>query len=254
MQKRAFTIVELLAAIAIIMVLSVMAFGAGWKVYENSSLAVSASNIRQLAVGGMNYLAEHNYVYWPWCQEGVEEPSDAVWWFGYEAAASRIRPEGSREFDPGKGPLGGYIPKGIRPDPSFSLNGNAFKPKYRNGYIGTGYNTLLAGGWRWVNDQTTPRQNYWQLSDPSKVVVFFTSAQVAFQPPASPKHPMLEEFYGVDAWGQASVHFRHNGKAMVSFANGSAGFIEMDKSTLDSRMPKAKVGRFAPKGDTLYLK
>ena len=64
---------------------------------------------------------------------------------------------------------------------------------------------------------------------------------------------MLEEFYGVDE-KEVTVHFRHNGKAMVSFASGNAGFLDMDESTRDPRMPKANVGRFAPKGDTTYLK
>jgi len=47
---------------------------------------------------------------------------------------------------------------------------------------------------------------------------------------------------------------RHNGKAMVSFASGNAGFLEMEESTRDKRMPKANVGRFAPAGSTLSLK
>jgi len=248
MRGNAFTLVELLAVIAVVMVLSVATFGAGWKVYESSSLAVSANNIRQLSVGGINYLVEHNYIYWPWYQ--ADSSGNVTWWYGYETLESTYRNEGTRDFDPSAGPLGGYIPKGVRPDPSFSLGGNAFKPKYRNGYIGTGYNTLLGGGWR--GEATL--QNHWQLSDSSKVVVFFTSAQVnTFQPPASSKKPMLEEFYGVDTQSQPSVHFRHHGKAMVSFASGNAGFLDMNESTRDLRMPKANVGRFAPKGDTTYL-
>ena len=63
---------------------------------------------------------------------------------------------------------------------------------------------------------------------------------------------MLEEFYGVDA-KEVTVHFRNNGKAMVSFASGNAGFLDMDESTRDPRMPKANVGRFAPVGSTTYL-
>jgi prepilin-type processing-associated H-X9-DG protein len=50
-----------------------------------------------------------------------------------------------------------------------------------------------------------------------------------------------------------SVHFRHGGSAMVGFADGSAGFLPMEKSTLDSRAPQAAIGRFAPKGSTKYL-
>jgi prepilin-type N-terminal cleavage/methylation domain-containing protein len=250
MRKNAFTLVELLAATVIVLVLSMVAAGAGWKVYETSSLAVSANNIRQLAAGGISYLSENNNVYWPYRQVDLANGAGVTWWFGFEPMSSMNRPEGERAFDPLKGPLGGYIPKGIRPDPSFALGGKAFKPKYQNGYIGTGYNTLLGGGFL----ANTPRAQHFQISNPSKVVVFFTSAQVnAFQRPATSRNPMLEEFYGIDA-RERTVHFRHNGRAMVSFASGNVGFLEMDESTRDTRMPKADVGRFAPVGDTTYLK
>ena len=256
MRENGFTLVELLAVVAIVMVLSAVALGAGWKVYEVSSLAVSANNIRQLSAGGINYLAEHNNIYWPYQQNDPANGRGITWWFGFETAASVNRAEGDKEFDPSKGPLSGYIPKGIHPDPSFSLSGVAFKPKFKNGYIGVGYNVVIGGG----ASGNAVRLNYWQLSDPSKVVVFSTSAQVNdFQAPASAANPMLEEFYSIDAGNGAqakypSVHFRNNGRAMVSFASGNAGFLDMDESTRDPRMPKANVGRFAPVGDTTYLK
>jgi len=249
MRGRAFTLVELLATLGITAVLATVTAGSAWKVYEASSLAVSANNIRQLSAGGISYLAEHNYVYWPYYKIDLTIGVGKTWWWGFEPLASLSRPEGQREFDPSLGPLGGYIPKAIRPDPSFSLGGNAFKPKYKNGYIGTGYNVMLGGGFK----GDTPLQNHWQLSDPSKVVVFFTSAQVnTFQSPASANNPMIEEFYGVDA-NECTVHFRHHGQAMVSFADGNAGFLPIDESTRDQRLPKANVGRFAPVGDTKYL-
>lgn len=244
MRENGFTLVELLAVIAIVLALGVVAAGAGGKVYEATSLATSAANIRQLAAGGMNYLAENNWTYWHY----RKNDRGITWWYGFESLASKDRPEGQRDFDPSLGPLGGFIPKGFR-DPSFAIGGNAFKPKYRSGYIGIGYNVLLGGGFL----DTAPLMNHWQLSDPSKVVVFFTSAQVAFQYPASPEHPMLEEFYGIDA-RETTVHFRNHGKAIVSFAGGNAGFLPIDESTRDRRLPKANVGRFAPVGDTTYLK
>lgn len=250
MREAGFTLVELLAAIAIVLTLSVVSLGAGWKVYEYSALAVSANNIRQLSAGGMNYLADNNNVYWPYRSNDPANGAGVTWWFGFETLASYNRPEGQREFDANKGPLGGYIPKGVKPDPSFALGGNAFKPKFKNGYIGTGYNVLLGGGFLGASTRT----NHLQLADPSKIVVFFTSGQVnTFQSPASGKNPMLEEFYGIDE-KEVTVHFRNNGKAMVSFASGNVGFLDMDKSTRDPRMPQANVGRFAPVGDTTYLK
>lgn len=247
---RAFTLIEVLIATAIIGVLGACLTGAGWKVYESSSLAVSANTLRQLAAGAASYLGDHNQAFWPYRADGPKDNPYTVWWWGLESATSKNLPEGKRSFDPELGPLGGYVAAALRPDPSFALKGKVFKPKYEFGYIGIGYNILLGGGWMGDLEQL---KTYWQLSRPGQVVVFATSAQVnTFQRPASSRHPMLEEFYGLDG-GQRTVHFRHHGQAMVAFANGSAGFLPMDESTRDRRMPDANVGRFAPPNDTKYL-
>lgn len=252
MRVRAFTLVELLATVAIVAVLAFVSAGAGWSVYRDSSLAVSASNIRQLSVGAQAYLAENKHVFWPYLQSvNTPEKSGSAWWFGFETRSSLSAPEGSREFDPLDGPLAGYIPKSPRPDPSLALGGRALKPKYRHGYIGIGYNVRLGGGWIW-NGDPTKLKSYWELSDPSKVVVFSTSAQVTTMAPASISRPMIEDFYGIDE-NEISVHFRHHGRAMVAFADGNAGFLSIDESTRDKRAPKANIGRFAPKRSTKYL-
>jgi prepilin-type N-terminal cleavage/methylation domain-containing protein len=244
-----FTLIELLVCIAIISVLGSIVFLVGKKVYASSSLAVSANNIRQLSAGGMAYLGDNNFTFWPYRTNNPANGNGATWWYGFETSQSMGMPEGNRDFDPSKGPLANYVPKGFRPDPSFAIGGNAFKPKYRNGYIGVGYNTLLGGGF--LGNKAIKRQT--QLSDPSQVVVFFTSAQVnTFQKPASMKNPMLEEFYGIDE-NEATVHGRHGGHAMVAYASGNAGFLAIDKSTLDKRAPLANIGRFAPKGSRKYL-
>lgn len=245
----AFTLVELLAVLAILIILGTIAFGAISTIRKSSSLAVSANNIRQLSAGGMAYLADNNNMFWKYYEINLANGRGITWWFGFEDSSSKSKPEGEREFDASKGPLANYLPKNMVPDPSLTTAGNAFKPKYKRGYIGAGYNTLLGGGWV----GRAPLRNRFQLSDPSKVVVFFTSAQVnTFQRPASPSNPMLEEFYGIDAQ-EVTVHFRHGGKAMVAFASGNVGFLEMDESTRDTRYPEANVGRFAPAGSTAYL-
>ncbi len=258
--QAAFTLVELSVTVAILLVLASLSLSAGKKVYESASLAVSANNIRQLAAGGINYLSEHNQTYWPY---KYTDPvtRDVTWWFGLEKRASQQLAEGQRDFDAALGPLGGYIPKGLRPDPSFSMGAAAFKPKYRAGYIGIGYNSEIGGGMREEYRSTSPGMaEEWklahnlQLPDPAKTVIFATCAQVnTFQPPASSNKPMLEEFYAIDR-AETTVHFRHGGKAMVSFADGNAGFLPMEESTQDTRSAAAKVGRFAPRGSLKYLR
>jgi hypothetical protein len=254
-RKTAFTLLELLLAIAIMVTLAGLVFVVGKKVYASSSLAVSASNIRQLAAGGMAYLGDNNYFFWPYSVDSPANPRDRIWWFGLEREDSLGKPEGQRDFDATLGPLANYLPKGFRPDPSFSMQGRAFKPKYRFGYIGIAYNTLLGGGFY----PSREMRSYHSLPDPTRVVVFATSAQINdFQSPASRRNPMIEEFYALDE-GKGSqarypnVHFRHNGKAMVAFATGNAGFLPMEESTRDRRNPAANVGRLAPNGSTRFL-
>jgi hypothetical protein len=255
----AFTLIEMLACV-FVMALALVFIAPGiWKAYERSSLAIAAANIRQLSAGGAQYLAENNYRYWKFRENGVSTMdadgnliSGTRYWFGYESNGSAASGEGQRSFDPSQGPLAGYVPKGIHPDPSFATHASAFKPKFKSGYLGIGYNVLLGGGWS--PGPKTKTMSYWQLSDPGQVVVFTTCAQVnTFQSPASTSHPMLEEFYGIDQ-REKTVHFRAGKVAMVGFASGSAGFLPMDESTRDNRIKGVDIGRFAPVGSFKYLK
>lgn len=242
----AFTVLELTIVIILTLVLTTVIAQAGWKVYESSSLAVSANNIRQLSAGASQYLTENDYRYWKF---RVDDADGTRFWFGYERAESLSKPEGQRTFDPDQGALAGYVPSALRPDPSFALHGGAFKPKYAAGYLAIGYNGVLGGGF----NPKKPAKSYWELSQPSRVVVFATSAQVnTFQKPASSNKPMIEEFYLIDE-RERTVHFRHGGQAMVAFADGSCGFLPMDPSTRDHRFKKSLIGRFAPVGSTKFL-
>jgi type II secretory pathway pseudopilin PulG len=251
----AFTVVELLVAAAIIVVLCVVAVPAVWGAYKSSSLAVSSNNIRQLAAGGAAYLADNNYRFWAYRRKGeVGGTNGRVWWYGFEPSKSLVgTPEGQRTIAMDKGPLGPYVPRNIAPDPSFGFAGKPFKPKYKHGYIGIGYNVVLSSTNNsirdgWYSDGSEPRR-YWDLKHPERTVVFATAAQVnTFQKPASVRNPMIEEFYGFDDDRAKipSVHFRHNGHAMVAYATGSAGLIKMDVATKDRRVPDANVGRLPP--------
>ena len=248
---RAFTLIELLVTIAVIIALSAVAAPAVWGAYKSSSLAVSANNIRQLSAGGAAYLGENNYRFWPYL---TITPAGDVYWFGLEPAEHKGKPEGERVIEMQAGPLGAYMPQSMRPDPSFGFTGKPFKAKYKFGYIGVGYNVHLAGErngravWRTRPDGPQPLR-YWDLENPGETVVFATSAQVyPFQ-----KEAVIEEFYGIDQ-KEVTVHFRHNGNAMVAFANGSAGFLPMHPATRDAKAPEANVGRFAPVGSNKYLR
>lgn len=245
MRKLGFTLIETLVAVSVVGILAILVSTAAWSAYQNSSLAISANNIRQLNAGSLQYLADHKYQYWKF---RVEETNGTTFWFGFESTASMGSAEGEREFDPKLGPLGDYVPASVRPDPSLKLSGKALKPKYKTGYLGVGYNGVLGGGFT-----TNTPLRYWDLKAPEQTVVFATSAQInTIQRPATAKNPMIEDFYLIDE-NEITVHFRHHGMAMVGFANGAAGFLPIDESTRDSRAPKANIGRFAPKKSKKYL-
>lgn len=255
MRKSGFTLVELLVVIGIMALLLALLTGSVRHAFHSASLAVSSNNMRSLMAGSIAYLGDHDSRFWPFREN---EPGQGVrWWFGFEPQQSLGAGEGHRWFDPDAGPLGGYTPAGLVPDPSFSRTGKAFKPKFKFGYIGLGYNILLA------DDEGDSRRGWagtgapvrlLNLPNPEEVVVFATSAQVnTFQPPASRSNPMIEEFYGIDE-REVTVHFRHHGQALVSFAAGGTGLLDMHPSTLDQRAPEAMIGRFDGTGSTRYLR
>ncbi len=239
--KQGFTLVELMVVLVIVSILTLLSAAAVVRVQKSASTAIAASSLTQLSVAGQLYLAENNNEFWNYREmvrgEGVQ------WWFGMERFGDMGRAEGSRLLDKQSGPLGPYITDaaGIRTDPAFSSMGGTFKPKFNDTYFGYGYNNSLEG------------RNVLSLERPGQVVVFATSAQVnTFQSPASASNPMVEEFYMINS-RETTIHFRVGGKAMVAFADGNIGLLAMDPTTLDSRMPSAKIGRFAPVGSTKYL-
>lgn len=257
--SRGFTAVELLVTVGVIAVLLAAAAPLCLTAYERSAIAVTASNIRQLSAGGMQYLADHGHRYWLTVKDRatfVEPDGNTVrgaqWWYGFETLASQSAGEGRRHFDASRSPLAGYIPGAIRPDPSFSIHGRAFKPKYNSGYLGVGYNAVLGGGRG--NSVEAKALSYWSLAAPGKTVVFATCAQVnTFQSPASPSRPMLEEFPYFDQ-KETTIHFIAGNMALVGYADGSGGLLPIDESTRDSRLKRANVGRFAPVGSFQFLK
>jgi prepilin-type N-terminal cleavage/methylation domain-containing protein len=246
--RSGFTLIELLVVVCIVAILVAIAFPAFHKVRLSSWRAVSTHTLEQLSVAGAAYRADHDGEFWRY-RESL--PDGTAWWFGYESFANANAGEGNRWLDMARGPLGAYVmaSSGVKSDPAFASLGDTYKPKFVNGTYGYGYNGLLGGGA--LGAQPLARVS--QFTQLSSIVVFATCAQVnIFQAPATPKNPMIEEFYLVDA-NQTTVHFRYGGKALAAMLDGSVVELPMDPTTLDKRMPAAKIGRFAPVGSKLYL-
>jgi prepilin-type N-terminal cleavage/methylation domain-containing protein/prepilin-type processing-associated H-X9-DG protein len=237
----AFTLIEMMAVIAILGVLLTLLTPAVYAVKRQTTLATSSSALRQLSIAAQTYLAENNGRFFP----PREDTNGGVqWWFGFESS-SGPKSEGQRVLDKSKGPLGPYIvdSAGTVPDFAFTSMGASFKPKFKNGYFGFGVNTELTGG-TYANTTNVPFL-FNQISRPGQTVLFATCAQInTFQAPASAKKPMLEEFYFFNTTDCANtIHFRHAGNAIVAFADGSQREVPGDRSSFSSRLPSACIGK-----------
>lgn len=236
-----FSIVEMVVAVFGIGILLALSLPAATVARRQATLAVSSSALRQLTVASQTYLAENQNTFFR-AREIL--PDGVQWWFGFESY-SGPRAEGKRILDKSRGPLGPYIvdSAGRVPDFAFTSMGTSFKPKYKNGYFGFGVNAELTGGP--TGQQTNKIRMLSQLSRPGQTALFATCAQVnTFQAPASSKKPMLEEFYFFNTTDcRQTIHFRHGGKALAAFADGSVREVRGDPSQWDRRLPDAAVGR-----------
>jgi len=239
--SRAFTIIELMAVMVILGVLLTLLAPAAIAVKRQTTFATSSSALRQLSIAAQTYLTENNGRFFL----SREDSNDGVqWWFGFESS-SGPKTEGQRVLDKSKGPLGPYIADsaGTVPDFAFTSMGSSFKPKFKNGYFGFGVNTELTGGPTGQIFSKVRQIN--QLTRPGQIALFATSAQInTFQSPASGKNPMLEEFYFFNTTDCANtIHFRHAGNAIVAFADGSQREVSGNRSSFNSRLPSACVGK-----------
>ena len=237
----AFTLIELLAVMVILGILLTLLAPAVYAVKRQTTLATSSSALRQLSIAAQGYLAENNGRFFL----SREDANNGIqWWFGFENSSGPTA-EGKRILDKSKGPLGPYIvdSAGTVPDFAFTSMGASFKPKFRNGYFGFGVNTELTGGP--TGQVTSKLKQINQLARPGQIALFATCAQInTFQAPASGKNPMLEEFYFFNTTDCANtIHFRHAGNAIVAFADGSQREVPGDRSSFNSRLPTACVGR-----------
>ena len=120
--------------------------------------------------------------------------------------------------------------------PAFPYESAVWKPKFKGASYGYGFNIYLGG------------RNVLTLAQPSTIILFGDCAQVnTFQPPASPSHPMLEEFYLIDSQ-YATIHFRHGSRAQFLFVDGHVDGLGLCRGTADLRVPGETVGRITPAG------
>jgi prepilin-type N-terminal cleavage/methylation domain-containing protein/prepilin-type processing-associated H-X9-DG protein len=231
-RRRGFTLIELLVVLSVIALMAALLLPALDQSRTAAQRVKCVSNLRQLG------LATH--LYWDDNRgyavryRGAATNGGDIYWFGWLGRG----PEGERAFDPLPGALFPYLGgRGIELCPSLDYALQSFKRKAVGAAYGYGYNLMLSP----LLPQAPVNLN--RLSAPGETVLFADAAQInTFQAPASPDHPMLEEFYYVTT-NEPTAHFRHRQRANVLFCDGHADREIPASNSLDLRLPGQVIGR-----------
>jgi prepilin-type processing-associated H-X9-DG protein/prepilin-type N-terminal cleavage/methylation domain-containing protein len=242
--QRGFTLLELLTAMGIISVLTLLGFSSWKGVMGQATKAHCSSNLRQLSAAVLLYTSDHSGCFPPYVENGKDGSKN--WYFGHESGGGG---EGERDLDREAGPLYPYIQTvgQIEVCKGFNYGSALWKPKFKGASYGYGYNWILGGRFGGLP------MNIAQLKSGSRVLLFGDCAQAnTFQPPATPSKPLLEEFYIINE-RERTVHFRHSGRANMVFVDGHVESFKPYKGTEDKRIKGEVIGRITKKGSLEYL-
>ena len=230
-----FSMVELITTISVIALIAGLSLSGMGRARQAASHARCISNLRQLGVASQLYWDDHAGRAF---MERRERRGDGwVYWFGWLQDGA----EGQRDFHADAGALWPYLKgRGVEACPSLNRASPFFKPKARGLAHGYGYNLLMGprGG---------APVNLSHVAAPAGLAVLADSGQVNdFQAPATPDHPLLEEFYyfGTNAM-EATVHFRHARRASAVFADGHVAMEHPEPGSEDSRLAPHLTGRLS---------
>jgi prepilin-type N-terminal cleavage/methylation domain-containing protein/prepilin-type processing-associated H-X9-DG protein len=242
---RAFTLIELLVVIAIIGILSALLLPVLVSAKLSAQKAGCESNLRQLGLATELYLGDNGGYFFNRC--AAPTSAGQQWWFGWLQGSSV--PEGQRAFNLSTGILFTYLHgDDVRLCPSPVWNSPQFKLKGTNVIFSYGCNAFLFAG------QNQSPFAAARILHPSDIAFFADAAEVnTFQFPASPAHPMFEEFYYVDLEtnyanpdNEPNGHFRHSQRANVTFADGHVGWELAVPGSFDKRLPGQSIGQLRP--------
>jgi prepilin-type N-terminal cleavage/methylation domain-containing protein/prepilin-type processing-associated H-X9-DG protein len=236
-RRRAFTLIELLMVITILVILAALLFPALTKGKKAAQRIRCVNNLKQLGYAVQLYWDDNQGFTFRY--GGAATNGGRIYWFGWLQNGA----EGQRAFDATTGMLYPYLlGRGVEICPSLDYSLAQFKLKANGAAYGYGYNLSFSP------PAMQPPVNIYNLTKVSEIVVFADAAQVnTFQPPASPQNPMLEEFYYVSTnVTERTAHFRHDQKANAVFCDGHVATEQPLPGSLDPLLPGHFVGRLRP--------
>jgi prepilin-type processing-associated H-X9-DG protein/prepilin-type N-terminal cleavage/methylation domain-containing protein len=242
----AFTLLELLLAIAIISVIASLLMSAVSSARNGRDSMQCMNNLRQLVSANMSYAVENDGRFCP-----AQAQDNMVRWHGERSSLTA-------QFDATLGTLSPYLGKEqrVKMCPAFYSFIKGSK-SFEDGTGGYGYNAIYVGG--------TPA-NRWQgelisnISNAPRTVMFTDSA--LSKPEGVQEYAYCEPWEWVTPTGKLagalspSVHFRHSGKANVGWCDGHVS--QEVPSRLGAKNyyggddKENKIGWFGPSEDNGY--
>jgi type II secretory pathway pseudopilin PulG len=232
----AFSLPELLVIAAIIGIVASLLLPSAARARQAAGTARCIGNLRQMGIASQLYWDDHQGR--TFSERTI--PTNGGWryWFGWLQDGA----EGTRDFDPTQGALWPYAGgRGVEECPALPTKTPWYKPKGRALAYGYAYNLMLG-------PRELPGASMTTQRSPATLALFADGGQInTFLAPASPDHPMLEEFFYFDTNAfNATVHFRHRGRAETAVADGHVEPAPPDPTSLDHRLPPEIVGRLDP--------
>ena len=268
--SRGFTLIELLVVIAIISLLAAILLPALARAQSKARSMECLSNLRQLHLANTMYAAEHRGHYVPAAPDIHVGFGGRTRWHGV-----RETDDGTTSFDPKKGPLAEYLPDArVKECPEFTemKRLDEVEGAFESGTGGYGYNYSYLGGTYYMNslfpggDAAEETTLDGRVRKPSETIMFGDAAMPIdghlseyglLEPPLFVDN---ENPHGHPDWRQApSMHFRHNMRCNVIWADGHAtserwGWVHDggEINVFGGNNAQWGVGWFGPKDNTLF--
>jgi prepilin-type N-terminal cleavage/methylation domain-containing protein/prepilin-type processing-associated H-X9-DG protein len=260
---RGFTMIELLVVIGIIGVLAALLLSVLARGRRAAQSVQCVNNLRQLYLANSMFADEHDGRYVPAAPDLDANGGGLVRWHG---ARKTIK----SDFDPMMGPLAEYLPdKRVKLCPVFfEYKGRRdARNAFESGTGGYGYNAAYIGGTDFADEYPANlRQGALdvRVRMPSRTIMFTDAAlpqdgylvEYGFaEPPlfATPEHPEGNTEWGVAA---PSIHFRHDGRANVLWADGHITSEKFgwttDTNIYGARNAAWSVGWFGPQTNYFF--